>query len=165
MPFITLLKLSTIVLCLLAAVHADHKSSKKNPTIKPTANNPSPASSLLCKSRTLDQVRELYSHWNSALQTRDSDIVAAEYWDDSILLPTISNSIRYNKASKIEYFKDFLKKKPYGTVTEDFIDNTACNYVQVNTCFNGNVGYLVHSFTVVSVCMYYYSTTASMTSR
>ena len=163
MPLITLLKLSTIVLCLLAAVHADHKSSKKNPTIKPTTANPSPASSL-CKSRTLDQVRELYSHWNSALQTRDSNIVAAEYWDDSILLPTISNSIRYNKASKIEYFKDFLKKKPYGTVTEDFIDNTACNYVQVNICFNDNVGYLVHSFTVVSVRMYY-STTASMTSR
>lgn len=65
------------------------------------------------------------------LQTLNSSKVANEYWDDSILLPTLSNVILYNRDLKITYFNDFLKKKPYGTVIEDFIDNKGCNYVQV----------------------------------
>ena len=68
------------------------------------------------------------------LQTLDSSKVADEYWDDSILLPTLSNVIRFNKELKMGYFEEFLKKKPYGTVVQDFIHNKGCNYVQVKSC-------------------------------
>jgi hypothetical protein len=61
--------------------------------------------------------------------------VADQYWPQSALLPTISNTIRYNRKLKIAYFDDFLKKKPYGTVLEDYIDNKGCNYVQVYIYF------------------------------
>ena len=65
------------------------------------------------------------------LQTLDSSKVADEYWDDSVLLPTVSNVIRFNRALKVEYFDDFLKKKPSGVIVEDFVDNKGCNYVVV----------------------------------
>ena len=118
-----LLNILTILSLVLLA--QSHNNERAKPTTKP--------SSAPCYSRTVQQVRDLYSRWNIALQSKDSQIAAAEYWDDSILLPTISNVIRNNKDLKIEYFNEFLKKNPYGTVVEDFIDNKGCNYVQVRT--------------------------------
>eukprot|EP01035_Chromulina_nebulosa_P029759 gene29759-39471_t len=91
-----------------------------------------PTTPLMCYTRTPEQVRALYTRWNSMLQTLDSSKVADEYWDDSVLLPTVSNVIRFNRALKVEYFDDFLKKKPSGVIVEDFVDNKGCNYVVYN---------------------------------
>ena len=90
-----------------------------------------PTTPLMCYTRTPEQVRALYTRWNSMLQTSDSSKVADEYWDDSVLLPTVSNVIRFNRALKVEYFDEFLKKKPSGVIVEDFVDNKGCNYVVV----------------------------------
>jgi hypothetical protein len=106
-------KLLTVVFFVLACAHAYAKESE-------------------CYSLTEKEVRALYKRWNAALQSRNSATVADEYWPQSVLLPTISNTIRYNRKLKLAYFDDFLKKKPYGTVLEDYIDNKGlCNYAQV----------------------------------
>ena len=105
--------LTAVVFFLLACVHANAK----------------------CFSLTDDEVRALYARWNAALQSRKSATVADQYWPQSALLPTISNTIRYNRKLKIAYFDDFLKKKPYGTVLKDYIDNKGCNYVHVYIYF------------------------------
>ena len=105
--------LTAVVFFFLACVHANAKKTE-------------------CYSLTDDEVRALYARWNAALQSRKSATVADQYWPQSALLPTISNTIRYNRKLKIAYFDDFLKKKPYGTVLEDYIDNKGlCNYAQV----------------------------------
>ena len=109
--------LTAVILFFLACVH--HAIAKKTE----------------CYSLTEKEVRDLYARWNAALQTRKSATVADQYWPQSALLPTISNTIRYNRKLKIAYFDDFLKKKPYGTVLEDYIDNKGCNYVQVYNYF------------------------------
>jgi hypothetical protein len=109
--------LTAVVFFFLACVH--HAIAKKTE----------------CYSLTEDEVRALYARWNAALQTRKSATVADQYWPQSALLPTISNTIRYNRKLKLDYFDDFLKKKPYGTVLEDYIDNKGCNYVQVYIYF------------------------------
>ena len=106
-------KLLTVVFFVLACAHAYAKESE-------------------CYSLTEKEVRALYKRWNAALQSRNSATVADEYWPQSVLLPTISSTIRHNRKLKLAYFDDFLKKKPYGTVLEDYIDNKGlCNYAQV----------------------------------
>ena len=58
-------------------------------------------------------------NWISA-QTKDYEKVAALYSTQELsFLPTVSpNFIRDNNSAK-EYFKDFLKKLPFGTVTSE----------------------------------------------
>ena len=111
--------LTAVVFFFLACVHANAKETEETE----------------CYSLTEKEVRDLYKRWNAALQSRNSATVADEYWPQSVLLPTISNTIRHNRKLKLAYFDDFLKKKPYGTVLEDYIDNKGCNYVQVYIYF------------------------------
>lgn len=75
------------------------------------------------------QVRDLFNRWNKALKTLNADTVVKEYWDESILLPTLSNVPRSNKAEKLEYFHEFLLKKPVGKIVEDYI-YSSCNIAQ-----------------------------------
>ena len=60
--------------------------------------------------------QELFDRWNMALQTGDAQAVAQLYWDDAILLPTVSNVPRVNHAEIEDYFHHFLESKPYGTI-------------------------------------------------
>ncbi len=60
----------------------------------------------------------LFDQWNAALQTLDPDQVVDLYAEDAILLPTLSNAVRHNHAEIRDYFVDFLKKRPFGTINE-----------------------------------------------
>jgi hypothetical protein len=49
-------------------------------------------------------VAEQFYVWNSALATLDPEKVADCYAPDSVLLPTVSNQVRTDRAGKVDYF-------------------------------------------------------------
>ena len=76
-------------------------------------------------------IMQLFSNWNAALQTGDPDQVTALYADDAVLLPTVSNQVRHNHAEIRDYFVNFLAKQPQGVIdesnTRDLADDLASN--------------------------------------
>ena len=63
--------------------------------------------------------------WNDALQTKDAKIVANLYVNDQLsFLPTVSPAhIKAGGATSNteDYFIEFVKKNPFGTITDDSI--------------------------------------------
>jgi uncharacterized protein (TIGR02246 family) len=66
-------------------------------------------------------VAEQFNIWNSALATGEPTKVAALYKDDGVLLPTVSNKVRYNDEGKVDYFTAFLKLKPQGVINQNYV--------------------------------------------
>lgn len=77
-----------------------------------------------------DQVSYLFQQWNSALLTLNPQNVVDKYWIKSTLLPTLSNVPRLNTEGKLDYFDEFLKKKPNGKVVEGYFFTEDCNVAQ-----------------------------------
>ena len=67
------------------------------------------------------EIRALFSLWNSALATGDSRLVTARYAKDAVLLPTVSDTPRTTHALIRDYFDAFLLRKPSGVITEGYI--------------------------------------------
>jgi uncharacterized protein (TIGR02246 family) len=67
---------------------------------------------------TESEVLALFDEWNAALQTRDAGRVAELYAADAILLPTVSNSVRRNRAEIRDYFERFCARGPQGVIDE-----------------------------------------------
>ena len=67
---------------------------------------------------TKDEVRALFGLWNDALATGDPQKVADRYTNDAVLLPTVSNEVRYTNDRVADYFVGFLRKKPTGEILE-----------------------------------------------
>jgi len=65
---------------------------------------------------TESQVRDLFNLWNNALATLNSTTVAARYSKKGVLQPTVSDTPRNTKELIIDYFDNFLKKKPQGVI-------------------------------------------------
>lgn len=72
------------------------------------------------------QIAALFDRWNASLATGNPALVAANYAERSILLPTISNQPRLTPAQKIEYFTTFLRKQPQGRIDLSMIE-IGCN--------------------------------------
>jgi len=66
-------------------------------------------------------VTDLFTRWNDALQTRDPQQVTDLYASNAILLPTISNQVRHNHEELTDYFEQFLARGPKGTLKEQNI--------------------------------------------
>lgn len=106
---------------------------------------------------TEQQIAALFDEWNAALAEGDADAVADLYAADGVLLPTLSPVVRANRAQITEYFaKDFLPKKPQGTITESHIrildDESAAhsgNYRFTITEKNGSKSSVSARFTYV----------------
>ncbi len=60
------------------------------------------------------QVATLFDRWNTALRTGDPDKVADLYAKDAVLLPTVSDKVRTDRAEIVDYFEHFLLNKPVG---------------------------------------------------
>jgi uncharacterized protein (TIGR02246 family) len=60
------------------------------------------------------QIASLFDTWNAALQTGDSEKVADLYATDAVLLPTLSNEVRTDRAGIVDYMDHFLENKPVG---------------------------------------------------
>ncbi|MFI8390841.1 SgcJ/EcaC family oxidoreductase [Streptomyces sp. NPDC085540] len=68
------------------------------------------------------QVAGLFDTWNKALQTGDPKKVADLYASDAVLLPTVSNKIRTDRAGIVDYFEHFLQNKPVGVKVETIVN-------------------------------------------
>ncbi|MGC9540125.1 SgcJ/EcaC family oxidoreductase [Streptomyces sp. UG1] len=68
------------------------------------------------------EIAGLFDDWNTALQTGDPDKVADLYASDAVLLPTLSNKVRADRAGIVDYFEHFLENKPVGTKVESHIN-------------------------------------------
>ncbi|MBO1923214.1 SgcJ/EcaC family oxidoreductase [Thiomicrorhabdus sp. 6S3-12] len=81
------------------------------PIDTPVANE-----SCSCAPSSEKLAQELFNLWNNSLQSGDPQTVAQLYWEDAILLPTVSNVPRVNHAEIEDYFRHFLQSKPFGTI-------------------------------------------------
>ncbi|NDC59351.1 MAG: SgcJ/EcaC family oxidoreductase, partial [Alphaproteobacteria bacterium] len=77
------------------------------------------------------EIAALFDEWNATLQTGGPHDMALLYAEDGVLLPTVSNEVRSNRAEIANYFEHFLQLKPRGAINEQHIDvldwNTAVN--------------------------------------
>jgi uncharacterized protein (TIGR02246 family) len=71
---------------------------------------------------------EWFDQWNLALASLNPDAVAQHYWQDAMLLPTLSNTPRTTPAAVREYFVDFLDKHPRGRIDTHTL-HLGCNLV------------------------------------
>ena len=78
------------------------------------------AQSTAGKDISEDEVRALFSLWNSALATGDSRLVATRYAVKSgaVLLPTVSDVPRTDFDAIKDYFDAFLLKEPQGVILD-----------------------------------------------
>jgi uncharacterized protein (TIGR02246 family) len=73
------------------------------------------------------QVRELFDGWNASLATLDPEKVADRYAPDAVLLPTVSNKVRTDRAGIVDYFVKFLQNKPQGTILDSHVKVLGAN--------------------------------------
>ncbi len=104
--------LAAMSLIILSACTANTRLAKP----KATPSGAASATSATCVLATEEAVTDLFRKWNLSLATLDSSKVAALYWPDAVLLPTVSNVSRTNTASITDYFDHFLKKFPRGKI-------------------------------------------------
>jgi hypothetical protein len=76
------------------------------------------ASHTSCQPIEEQQVASLFDRWNDSLKTLDSEKVVANYANQSILLPTVSNKPRLTEAEKKDYFDHFLDNQPVGKIDQ-----------------------------------------------
>lgn len=79
-----------------------------------------------CQKISKEEVAKLFDRWNQSLQTGDPAKVAANYMENSILLPTVSNQLRVTHAQREDYFHHFLENQPVGKIDYSHID-IGCN--------------------------------------
>ena len=68
------------------------------------------------------QMQDNFKRWNDALQTKNAATVANMYTSDPSFLPTVSP--KHIKKGGVgtdteDYFVEFVKKNPFGTITDD----------------------------------------------
>jgi uncharacterized protein (TIGR02246 family) len=71
---------------------------------------------------TKAQVLGLFDTWNAALRTGDPRKVADLYAKDAVLLPTVSDHVRTDRAEIVDYFEHFLRNKPVGTKIDSHVN-------------------------------------------
>lgn len=67
------------------------------------------------------EVKALFGEWNAALATLDPLKVADRYAPNAVLLPTVSNKVRADRAGIVDYFQHFLENHPRGEITESHV--------------------------------------------
>jgi len=72
------------------------------------------------------EVAALFERWNDSLATGEPSKVTANYLNNAVLLPTVSNDMRTNHEEIEAYFVDFLPKKPQGVIDQRVISRS-CN--------------------------------------
>jgi uncharacterized protein (TIGR02246 family) len=81
-----------------------------------------------------EDIAKQFSVWNTALAAGDPDKVADLYAPDAVLLPTVSNKVRTNRAEIVDYFVHFLQNKPSGKIEQEVI-----NVLDPDTAINTGV--------------------------
>lgn len=73
------------------------------------------------KPPTKDDIAKEFDVWNAALATGSPEQVADLYAPDAVLLPTVSNEVRTNRAAIVDYFQHFLENKPSGVIEQEVV--------------------------------------------
>jgi uncharacterized protein (TIGR02246 family) len=68
-----------------------------------------------------DEIAALFDQWNAALATGKPENVADQYAPNAVLLPTLSNRIRTNRAEIVDYFTHLLENKTQGRIDRAII--------------------------------------------
>lgn len=84
------------------------------------------ADTMTCANISEKQVEGLFDRWNASLDTLDPAKVTANYADDAVLLPTVSNTPRTDRAMIQDYFVHFLEKHPHGEINSRSV-KIGCN--------------------------------------
>lgn len=74
------------------------------------------------KPPTKDDIAKEFDVWNAALATGSAEQVADLYAPDAVLLPTVSNKVRTNRAEIVDYFQHFLENKPSGVIEQEVVN-------------------------------------------
>lgn len=82
-----------------------------------------------CAATSTQEIAGLFDRWNTSLATLSPDKVVANYAQDGVLLPTVSNKPRTNHAEMRDYFVKFLAAKPQGVINTRTI-KIGCNLAQ-----------------------------------
>ncbi|MFD4182293.1 SgcJ/EcaC family oxidoreductase [Rhodococcus sp. NPDC058514] len=69
-----------------------------------------------------EQVTELFDTWNDTLASGDPEAVADLYAPDAVLLPTVSNVVRTDRAGIVDYFTGFLPTKPSAVIEQSTVN-------------------------------------------
>jgi len=86
------------------------------------AASPPASAASACTPKQKSEILALFEQWNRSLATGNPATVDANYARDAILIPTLSNEIRYNSAGRIAYFRNvFLPKKPRGKIDKAYV--------------------------------------------
>jgi uncharacterized protein (TIGR02246 family) len=92
----------------------------------PTSSTSAPSSTQICAPISEQQVVSLFDRWNASLETKDPHKVFENYAPSSVLLPTLSNKLRFTAVEKEDYFEHFLANGPSGKIDQRFI-KLGCN--------------------------------------
>jgi uncharacterized protein (TIGR02246 family) len=112
------MKLISILVCIIALSGCARYQATPDPEQVPRSE--------ICKQTSEQEIAALFDRWNQSLQTGDPNKVVANYAENSILLPTVSNKPRLTPAEKEDYFHHFLEKKPSGKIDMRTIE-LGCN--------------------------------------
>jgi uncharacterized protein (TIGR02246 family) len=85
------------------------------------AQNEAGSSPRIPISPSKKEIAKQFDIWNAALATGDPNKVADLYARDAVLLPTVSNNVRTDRAEIVDYFQHFLQSKPVGAIDEEVI--------------------------------------------
>jgi uncharacterized protein (TIGR02246 family) len=80
-----------------------------------------------CQRPSEQEIADQFTGWDAALATGDVQEVADRYAPNAVLLPTVSNRVRTDRAGIVDYFEHFLLDKPQGTIQESYITVLDCN--------------------------------------
>ncbi|MBF8756217.1 SgcJ/EcaC family oxidoreductase [Pseudomonas guariconensis] len=86
----------------------------------------SQATANTCKTASENEILGLFAQWNDSLKSGDPHQVANLYLDDALLLPTVSKTPRQSRAARIDYFEQFLAKRPSGKLDTHHV-RQSCN--------------------------------------
>jgi len=80
----------------------------------------------VCKHTNSQEISRLFEKWNQELKSGRPKSIVQLYAEDSILLPTLSNKLRFSSTEKEDYFMHFMENSPSGKIEKRFID-IGCN--------------------------------------
>ena len=84
----------------------------------------------VCYSLSDNEVKNLGLKWAKAVASGVAVDVVHLYHDDSVFIPSMSNKIRYDDPTRLEYYEEFLKRAPEVELLEDWIDTSGCSTAQ-----------------------------------
>ena len=84
----------------------------------------------ICYALSDNEVKNLGLKWAKAIASGVAEDVVHLYHDDSTFIPSMSNTIRYDDPTKLEYYKEFLTRAPEVELLEDWIDTSGCSTAQ-----------------------------------